>query len=178
MNATIICNGEEIHINITNEEFDMLKNRYIKSGYEKPNVFHHFYYINDINQICTSTSNSENSKTLYECGNYYTNSDVAVNIARANKLMRNLHRLSVESRIKSNLNWYNSIIYVIVYYDEYNELRIESYDNEYREINAIYFYDYDSAKSAINNHYDELIWYFTEYTDSVDLNVDYTGDVS
>ena len=103
----------------------------------------------------------------YSAANYYSDYTVAENNARADKLMRQLRRFAVEHRKNeiclSNLN--KRAHYIC--YDHINRCLNIAGNNTYQTYETIYFDSEDNAQLAINTFHDELIWYFTEYKDSL-----------
>ena len=96
-----------------------------------------------------------------------TGFSIAENNARADKLMRQLRRFAVEHRKKEiNFNDNNQRKYYIYCENVVNNLNI-AYCYSIRYFGAIYFDSPESAQLAIDTFHDELIWYFTEYKDSI-----------
>ena len=115
------------------------------------------------------TENSEFDEEVYKSGNYYSDPDVAANNIRADNLMRQLRRFAVESR-KSDIDWNDETQYkyFIYYYYGPDELRIQSVSScSFRDFGQIYFDTKETAELAIEKFKDELLWYFTEYRDSL-----------
>ena len=86
--------------------------------------------------------------------------------------MRQLRRFAVENR-KHSLNWEidNNQRKYSIYYGTSNlfeepELKIDCCFED-RYFGIIYFDTREAAQKAIETFYDELIWYFTEYKDSL-----------
>lgn len=107
------------------------------------------------------------SNADYDNANYYSSEEIAKNNARADKLMRRLRRFSVENRV-TDIEWVrgNNPKYSI-YYD-YNRESLEVEKNyDFRSFGSVYFNSINSTTQAINEFKDELIWYFTEYKDSL-----------
>ena len=103
----------------------------------------------------------------YELANYYSDKTVAENYTRADKLMRQLRRFSVEHRGNGvNFNDMNTKKFCIYYDYRNNELEPDFLFSE-KAFGAIYFDSEETAQAAIDEFHDELIWYFTEYKDSL-----------
>ena len=81
--------------------------------------------------------------------------------------MRQLRRFAAEHRkYKTNFNSINANRFYIIYQCEINE--IKPYHTSYAiYFGAIYFDSEEIAQAAIDEFYDELLWYFTEYKDSL-----------
>ena len=129
MKATLIIEGKEIEIEISEEEYKKLH--------------------------------------PYESANYYSSDIIAENNARADKLMRQLRRFSVQHREPGiNFNNANTAKFYIICDYENDELR-SNYISFTKVFGAIYFDSREVANAAIDKFHDELIWYFNEYKDSL-----------
>lgn len=140
-----------------------------KTGYEKVREDETYYYVCD-NEGYDSylDHNDDVDNEMYENANYYSSKEVAENNCRADKLMRQLRRFSVEHRVRP-IVWGKhdfSIKYKIVF-DCYEEELKVSLEKWTKYFGGIYFESEKVAKLAIETFHDELIWYFTEYKDII-----------
>jgi hypothetical protein len=103
---------------------------------------------------------------LYENCNYYSDKTVAENNARADKLMRQLRRFAVEHR-NMPLTWERDSYQYCIYYDHGDKTLVTTFEEEMHFFGCIYFDSEEAAQEAIETFRDELIWYFTEYKDSL-----------
>ena len=166
MKAKLIIKDKEIEIEISEEEYKKLQPS--ETGYERVPENSGFYYVSGrgdvesgIDEYCWV------DYKYYESANYYSSDFVAENNARADKLMRQLRRFSVEHReCGVNLNDTNTKKYYICYDYENNELGA-TFTFVGRVFGIIYFDSEEAINTAIDEFYDELIWYFTEYKDSL-----------
>ena len=166
MKAKLIIEGKEIEIEISEEEYKKLQPS--ETGYERVSKSDIYFYANSRGYVEIDDDNYYNvDDECYESANYYSSNIVAENNARADKLMRQLRRFSVEHRkYKANFNSINARRFYIIYQCEINE--IKPYHTSYAiYFGAIYFDSEETAQAAINEFHDELIWYFTEYKDSL-----------
>lgn len=133
------------------------------SGYERVAFnYDDYYYIASYGatEIATDCKNKVDN-AFYETANYYTNSRIAEDNAKADSLMRKLRRFSAE-----NLGWkidwenYDTKKYYI-YYDGDDVLWNLSYI--VREPFQVYFYDVKIVEAAIKEFKEELEWFFTKY---------------
>ena len=138
------------------------------TGYERVNMADDYYYEasgGDINRYSEGHCAVDNK--IYETANYYSSEIVANNNARADRLMRQLRRFSVENR-EHGIDWKDSyqtkwsIGFEYIYNTLYACNKLCS-----REFGATYFDSQEAAQAAIDAFHDELIWYFTEYKDSL-----------
>ena len=169
MKAKLIIEGKEIEVEISEEEYKKLQpSEEKKTGYERVSESDIYFYANSrgyVETACEDYYDVDNE--YYESANYYSDKTVAENNARADKLMRQLRRFSVEHR-ENKIDWYdiNNHKYYINYDFEDNKISIG--DKSFlRYFGAIYFDSRKTAQAAINEFHDELIWYFTEYKDSL-----------
>ena len=169
MKAKLIIENKEIEIEISEEEYKKLQpSEEKKTGYErvpKPDIY---FYANSrgyVETACEDYYDVDNE--YYESANYYSDKTVAENNARADKLMRQLRRFSVEHReCGVDFNNINTEKYYICYDYEGNELGA-TFTFVARVFGVIYFDSEETAQAAIDEFHDELIWYFTEYKDSL-----------
>lgn len=166
MKAKLIIKGKEIEIEISEEEYKKLQPS--ETGYERVSKSGDYFHESgkgDVESEIEDCYNIDNE--YYESANYYSDKTVAENNARADKLLRQLRRFSVEHRkYKTNFNSINARRFYIIYQCEINE--IKPYHTSYAiYFGAIYFDSEETAQAAIDEFHDELIWYFTEYKDSL-----------
>ena len=167
MKATLKLNdGREIAVDVSEETLKQIEKPMKKTGYEKK-LFGCFYSINSINEIVTNTHSSTYDDEMYQTANYYSDKTIARNNARADALKRKLRRFAVEHR-ESELAWNNPSQnkWEIYYYYTRKELQVAAYNN-CQSFGNIYFDTAKTAEAAIEEFKDELIWYFTEYKDSL-----------
>ena len=166
MKATLIIEGKEIEIEISEKEYKKLHPS--ENGYERVPKNSEFYYEH-------SKGNAESSiddyywidDDYYESANYYSSDIVAENNARADKLMRQLRRFAVQHReCEVNFNSTNTEKYYI-YYDYAHDKLGTTFTFYARIFGVIYFDSREVANAAIDKFHDELIWYFNEYKDSL-----------
>lgn len=166
MKATLIIEGKEIEIEISEEEYKKL--HLSETGYErvaKPSVYFYVSYNDKVDTTIEDCYDVDDE--CYESANYYSDKTVAENNARADKLMRQLRRFSVEHReCEVNLNDVNTRQYCI-YYDYGNNTLGTAFTLCAKTFGVICFDSDETARAAIDEFHDELIWYFTEYKDSL-----------
>lgn len=166
MKATLIIEGKEIEIEISEEEYKKLHPS--ETGYERALENSEFYYEHSRGDVETSIDEYCNiDDKYYESANYYSSDVVAENNARADKLMRQLRRFAVQHREPGiNFNNANTAKFYIICDYENDELR-SNYTSYAKIFGAIYFDSREVANAAIDKFHDELIWYFNEYKDSL-----------
>lgn len=169
MKAKLIIENKEIEVEISEEEYKKLQpSEEKKTGYERVPESDIYFYANPKGDVDTTVEDCYDvDNECYESANYYSSETVAENNARADKLMRQLRRFSVEHReCGVNLNDTNTEKHYICYDYESNELE-STYTFCARVFGVIYFDSEETAQAAIDEFHDELIWYFTEYKDSL-----------
>ena len=166
MKATLIIEGKEIEIEISEEEYKKLHPS--KTGYERAPENSGFYYEYNRGGVkCSIDEYCNIDNEYYESANYYSSDFVAENNARADKLVRQLRRFAVQHR-EPGINFNNATTekYYIICDYENDELRA-TYTSYAKVFGAIYFDSREVANAAIDKFHDELIWYFNEYKDSL-----------
>ena len=169
MKATLIIEGKEIEIEISEEEYKKLQPpKEKKTGYERVLPDNEFYYAASRGCIESGVDAYDYiDNEYYESANYYSSPIVADNNIRADNLMRQIRRFAVEHRTHEvdiddiNINKY----YII--YDYEDSILSTSYAIYSKFFGVIYFDSRETAQAAIDEFHDELIWYFTEYKDSL-----------
>lgn len=171
VSAVLEVNGKEIKLEIPEEEIKKLveaSEQQKKTGYERSENRSTYYCIDYDGQVtsdCDCKADEDNS--CYETANYYSDKTVAENNARADALMRKLRRFAVEHREKE-LNWISENQYKwVIKYAYQNNLLFTDWTISIRYFGSIYFDSEKTAQAAIEEFNDELIWYFTEYKDSL-----------
>ena len=166
MKAKLIIEGKEIEIEISEEEYKKLQSS--ETGYERVLPDNEFYY--ETSRGCIESGIDAYDyidNEYYESANYYSSPTVAENNIRADNLMRQLRRFSVENRDPGiNFTKPNTEKYCIRYNYEDNAFQI-NYTTYVKNFGAIYFDSLKTAQIAVDEFHDELIWYFTEYKDSL-----------
>ena len=169
MKAKLIIEGKEIEIEISEEEYKKLQSpEEKKTGYERvpeSDVYFYTYPSGCVETTCETCYDIDDE--CYESANYYSDKTVAENNTRADKLMRQLRRFAVEhTECEVNFNNINTEKYYMYYDYDDNELGV-SFVFRTRNFGAIYFDSKETVNAAIDEFHDELIWYFTEYKDSL-----------
>ena len=170
MNAKLIVEGKEFEIEILDPQLKELLRpleKMRRTGYERMYAPDKYYYEDISGKMFSEEHSGEYDNDVYNAANYYSNESVAANNARADRLMRQLRRFAVEHR-KNELNWNNNgQNKFFIYYDYIlGELDI-GYEYANRGPFIIFFDTRQTAQKAIDTFHDELIWYFTEYKDSL-----------
>lgn len=168
MIAKLIVEGKEFSIEILDPELQKLLAPPKKTGYERVDIDERFYSIRaDTSIFSPLEAHSNEHNVYYDMANYYSSEAVAGNNARADNLMRQLRRFAVEHR-ENELDWSRKLLpkYFIRYDSSDASLFIDS-GFATKIFGCIYFDTEGAAKIAIETFRDELIWYFTEYKDSL-----------
>lgn len=169
MKAKLIIDGREIEVEISDEQAKALTEKpKEKTGYERLKIGDTYFLIGEFGDIGTSLEDDDYyDKKRYDAANYYSDEVVAENNARADKLYRQLRRFAVEHREKK-LDWNNGK----------QQKWFINYDHILKKIHVcslmtlhsfgeIYYDSKEAAQLAIDTFKDELMWYFTEYKDSL-----------
>ena len=166
MKAKLIIKGKEIEIEISEEEYKKLHPS--ETGYERVAESDVYFYAHPsgcVETTCEACYDIDDE--CYESANYYSDKTVAENNTRADKLMRQLRRFSVEHRGHGvDFNSTETAKHYIYYDCVRDELRT-TYTFYAGVFGVIYFDSEETAQAAIDEFRDELIWYFTEYKDSL-----------
>lgn len=168
--AILKIDGKEIEVEITQEQFEKLYQKKENTGYERVEDNKTYYYIAGNGLVLIGREEYTNANgDWYKAANYYSDETIAKNNARADTLMRQLRRFAVEHR-ETKLDWNNSA--TPKFYISYNNLIFSNKlgiecNKSLQSFGKIYFDTLETAKLAIDTFKDELLWYFTEYKDSL-----------
>ena len=170
MKAKLIIEGKEIEIEISEEEYKKLQlPEEKKTGYERVAEESDYFYANSRGYVETASEDcyDDIDNEYYESANYYSSETVAENNTRADRLMRQLRRFAVEHRgCGVDFNYTDTKKYYI-YYDYGNNEIGANLVYRSKNFGAIYFDSEEATQAAIDEFHDELMWYFTEYKDSL-----------
>ena len=169
MKAKLIIEGKEIEVEISEEEYKKLQpSEEKKTGYERVPESDIYFYVHSRGYVETASEDCYDiDDEYYESANYYSDKTIAENNIRADKLMRQLRRFSVEHREHEvDFNSTETAKHYIFYDCIHNELDI-TFTFFARVFGMVYFDSEETAQAAMDTFHDELIWYFTEYKDSL-----------
>ena len=167
MKATLIVEGKEFPIEINDPKLQKLVKPTNKTGYELVGYGHTYSFVNSYGEVMMLDHEDDDDDNRYRDANYYSDRTIAENNARADKLMRQLRRFAVTHREK-DVDWRNGTTYKYVIRFGYGDNQ-PFIDTEVlgRDFGVIAFDSRESAQLAGETFHDELIWYFTEYKDSL-----------
>lgn len=115
--------------------------------------------------ICLTENGNKFDYEQYKSANYYSDETIAKNNARADKLYRQLRRFAVEHR-ETAIDWNNDD--TAKYHMAFRHGTVEIATTYlWRTFADIYFDSKESAQLALDTFHDEILWYFTEYKDSL-----------
>lgn len=169
MKAKLIVEGKEFPIEIQDPELQKLLTSQKKTGYERVSAGQKYWIQNTRGDVCWGTESIffTGNNEFYDSANYYSDETIAKNNVRADTLMRQLRRFAVEHR-KSEIDWNDESQCKYYIYNETNTTNLDiDYCHITRYFGGIYFDTAEAANLAISTFHDELIWYFTEYKDSL-----------
>lgn len=168
MKAKLIVEDKEFEIDINSPELEKLIKPEKKTGYERAEMGKCYWFQGPNGEVCQTTDFQRVVDTGgYKAANYYSDKTVAENNARADRLMRQLRKFAVEHR-KEDADWndYKKRKWKI-YFNYSEKVFVINYCLSIKNLFSIYFDSEETANLAIETFRDELIWYFTEYKDSL-----------
>lgn len=167
MLAKLIVEGREFPIEIQDPELQKLLMPKRQTGYERVQNDTVYYYVDCEGFVCDiHEDGSCSDNDCYKIGNYYSDKTVAENNARADRLIRQLRRFAVEHR-RDKIAWKTRNENYYIYYDHEKNDITWCVVNVIQTFGGIYFDTEIAVSLAIETFHDELIWYFTEYKDSL-----------
>lgn len=169
MKAKLTIDDKEFEVEISEEDTKRLSEineKPNKTGYEKGYWDEEFWYIDECGEVSLGRDNYEYCGYYeYNTANYYSDETIAKNNARADALMRTLRRFAVEHRQKA-IDYRNDEWYEIYYNPDCRVIKIDTVSSD-KYFGTICFNSYKTAELAREYYKDELLWYFTEYKDSL-----------
>lgn len=136
------------------------------TGWEKPEEGMSAYYENALGQVQSFEINDSSKaqlETLYVGANCFSNETLANNMARGDRLIRELRRFAIKHRTKPVDH---EVGYTIGYNHTNNCLEIGVSGN-WTAFGDVIFETEALAREAMNIYASELIWYFTELRDTL-----------
>lgn len=170
VDAKLMINGKELKTQIEIDETvleSVQSKEKVGRGYGEQVAYSSYAYVDSAGSVTTDSDMGwEIDDLRFVTANYYSSEEVARNNARADKLMRQLRRFAIENR-KGKIDWNDGKKhkYNICYSYPTQEIFVD-FKSNCRNF-EIYFDSCGVAERAIEEFKDELIWYFTEYKDSL-----------
>lgn len=170
MKATLTVNGNSIDIELNAEQYEKLfPEEKKKTGYERVKLGSCLYHYIDSN--CEASfefdTNYKGNNQRYNCANYFSDQEVANNMARAQRLWNQIHRRAVELCEPVCVSKAGTIYQIVFIAMNNNIVPWARYDT--RAFGTVWFDTEEHCQQTINEFYDELLWYFTEFKDRADM---------
>lgn len=166
MKAKLVIDSKEFPIEIQDSELQKLLTPQ-KTGYERVNESQKYWYQASSGNVERKSNMRDNVDAMYYSNaNYYSDEIIARNNARADNLMRQLRRFAVEHR-RNEIDWSDESQGKYYIYNVVNTKNLAVDCRITKFFNSIYFDSEETAQLAIETFHDELVWYFTEYKDSL-----------
>lgn len=167
MKVVITKGNKSVEAEIPDEQFEKLFAEKKKTGYERVEN-NEFYWFMDsgLEKVGVYDQRSSDDCERYEFANYFSDKTVAENIARAQKLWNRIHRRAVEL-CEPVYQREDGSLYTICFDPQDNKIFADDWVT--RHFGEIYFDTEEHGNQIINEFYDELFWYFTEFKDRADM---------
>lgn len=169
-----VINGKEIEvpIELTPEQLGQIYAAGVSnqklSGWEKPEQGDRCYYVDALCRVQALEANSDTQNQidlLYGAANCYLNEKLASDVARAYELLRQLRRFAAANR-KTPIDLEGDGGYTITY--NYIDKCLEcGVTGSWMAVGDILFDSEESARAAMTEYAEDLIWYFTEMKDNL-----------
>lgn len=166
MKATLVVEGKEFPIEINDPELQKLLAPPKKTGYDLVGNGHTYSFVNSYGEVQTLDHQDQDDMNRFVDANYYSDRTVAENNARADKLMRQLRRFAVEHREK-DIDWSRQDYKYLIRFGHGDKKLYVDHEIFGHDFGMIPFDSENAAELAIQAFHDELIWYFTQYKDSL-----------
>lgn len=168
MKVQMTYNGKTVEVEVADEQFEKLFAEKKNTGYEKVEKGKQYLYVDSFGNVSPDvagwTLNWDNKR--YENANYFSDEEIANNMARAQKLWNQIHRRSVEL-CEPIYQRKDGSLYTICFDPQYNKIFADDWVT--RHFGEIYFDTEEHGNQVINEFRDELLWYFTQFKDRTDM---------
>ena len=159
--VTLIIDGEEIEVRVNEEDLKEVEKKKELGRQEKGKGYFffddNFSVIDDTEEMITYDENKYNS------GNYFLTEKECADAARVVSLWLRMKRFADEhNERKFDFDNVKARKFFISYNLEKERLTFFP-SMGIKSAFQIYFYSAETAQKAIDEFYDELLWYFTEY---------------
>lgn len=152
--AKLIINGKEYIVQLTDEQVTEIEKPKKITGFERVEEGESYFSIDAIGTIYSRNIYFEE---LYNNANYYTDESLAEWCNRNDTLNRKMRRWAAEHNTEP-IDWNKRNDKYYIYYD-YEESRVAVYDAQCcAHIGEIFFFDYVTAKEAIEEFGEEIKW--------------------
>lgn len=173
MDIRLTVNGKEVSLSEEQIKLLGLAPEKKKTGYERVGKGHIYYRLSGtmgIGNYADTHEKSDPSHEFYNVGNYFSDFELAANVARATKLIWRLQRFAAENGgIPSQNEWLTTDVSIPrkpKYYIEFNAVSQNLYAascNRVRVPGVVYFSNENACEAAIQAFRNDLLWYFTTY---------------
>lgn len=169
MRLPITIDGEVLYAEIPDEEINkLIAKKKKKTGYEKADYNKVYYTIAEDDKVHSDVDTCLRlDRTRFDNMNYFSDKTLAENMARAQKLWKSINRRSVELCEPVDVAT-GGKVWTILYFSEDREIK-PNYLMNYRYFGNIWFDTEEHCQQVIDEFYDELMWYFTEFKNRADM---------
>ena len=157
---TLIIDGKEIEAQVNEEDLKEVEREREFGRAEKGKVY--FYFSQYFKPKGDSDEFIECDKVLFDSGNYFLTEKECADAARVVSLWLRMKRFADEYN-KETLKFSDCCRKYFVVYDFSSEVLQIDWRYIWQDMFQIYFDSKETAQKAINEFYDELLWYFTAY---------------
>lgn len=167
MKVQMTYNGKTVEVEVADEQFEKLFAEK-KTGYERVSATSYWRIGSEGLALGGDADyNTATDRCRYEFANYFSDKTVAENMARAQRLWNRIHRRAVE--LCEPIQTTQTIQYYVISYDvTLNKVVVGGWTT-FRGFGAVYFDTEAHCKQVIDEFWDELLWYFTEFKDRADM---------
>lgn len=163
----LIIDGKEYICRPVEKETDAAERGRPRTGYERVNEEQEYYTVYNDFYDDMSEENMQEDDENYSVGNYYNDEQLAVDIARAETLMRRMRQWQALNDDVVDWNDEGERWCITYGYIE-TKLSICRAAGNLRGMGEVYFSSSQAADKARDIFRDELMWYFTEYRQRLD----------
>lgn len=159
--VTLIIDGKEVEAQVKEEDLKLVKNKREFGWQEEGEPY--FCFQSDLTPIQMRKDFMSYDEERYDSGNYFLTEKECADAARVVSLWLQMKRFACEHN-ESNIDFTkkNEVKYFLGF-DYRSKTIVVDWILSLKGAFQIYFDSKQTAKKAIDEFHDELIWYFTEY---------------
>lgn len=157
----LTVDNKEFELDVDEKQLKKITDNLIvsRNGYEQAQQG---FYVSARDEVFEVHNCGDSGYALWEVGNYYNDRQLAEDCARADRLMRQLRRFSVEHRTKE-VNQRSAKF--MIRYDTLTGA-IMPVDFAHGYAGTVVFDTKECCEAAIKEYYNTLLWYFEKFSDT------------
>ena len=171
MTITMIVDGVEHNVNLSEEQVQQLLDTAGRQPYARVGYGETYYYLDNLGDVKTTDDIESNADDrLYDFGNYWANKKTCEDDARADILLRQLRRFAMENGGYFDKDTDDLMLsWCLEPADKPSLKEVRIYKRYTSRVGMVGFASWDAARDALTQFRDEIIWYLYTYLPSKEM---------